>query len=934
MPAFLDSANGEIAVLLKINAGPNSFNASIVAKTIIPSQKHGFIINGLKSSSRISQRNIISLIEDKPSQVSEFRSFWISNVVYIKGQAEFIKRLAALPEVDFVVVNALLMLVEPVDTGLACDSQIGAEPGLDIIGARQAWGMGLTGQGSLVCNFDTGVKYSHPALMNKWRGSNGGSVSSSWFDLYTSTAFPDDINGHGTHTMGTMVGQDGPDTVGVAFNAQWIAAAVVDRGGGVQRTIADILAAFQWAADPDGNAATSNDMPDVINNSWGVPTGYLGACDQTFWEAIDNLEALGIVCLFAAGNEGPNPRSIRTPADRITSQFNSFSVGAVNGQTQEVASFSSRGPSGCDSLTIKPEVVAPGVSIRSCNLSNGYRTLSGTSMATPHVAGAVALLRQYNHQATVDQIKQALILGATDLGQTGEDNDYGYGLINIVNSLYHMPPPAHPFVHVLSMAVEDNGDGLAEPGEEISFSVRFENIGSNGNFNMNLVSVPPGIEEITGNEIISGGSHLDTTTALVFRLRLAQDLLPGQVLPFIIEFSSDSCTQRYPFSLVVADGSSPATATIANDLIQLSFSNFGQYGLGPNSLNPQPNGHGFRYPVGGDDFMREAALLISANGHVSDGARNLLNLPDNDFRPLSGGAPRVLSPGIYSDHDGLAAYSDSAAENPLGVRVTQRCFAWDGNYKFIDIEFVITNIGNAPLSDLRAALFCDWDLPLTSGADDIVGYDDALSLGYIQDNPTGLCMGIRSLTSAACSYRAINNQVDFAGGFSDSQKVQFISGGFAHTVDNVPGNYSHLIAVGPYDIAAGDSEVVAFAFVVGDSLADIREQAGQAFRMYPGLTGIGNDIDNLPRNIETSQNYPNPFNNNTTIEVKSTTPTHLLIYDITGRQVKSLFVERPGLSKIIWDGTNQKNESVSTGVYFYRLADEPSANVRKMMLLK
>lgn len=935
IPEFLENAESEVSVILKIVDGQsnNGSNFSLKYRDLTEQERHKLAIEAMKNIAYNSQLHILEQIEHNNKYVSECESFWITNVIYIKGVAGFIRYIASRDDVEYVFENLPLMLVEPVDSGIAADFNAGSEPGLDIIGAKTAWEMGLTGEGSIVCNFDTGVDGNHPALLPGWRGSNGGSVSESWFDPYTNTDFPVDRHGHGTHTMGTMVGLDGGDTVGVAFGAQWIAGAVVDRGGGVQRTIADILSAFQWAADPDGDPSTSDDMPDVINNSWGVPTGYLGPCNMTFWEAIDNVESLGIICLFAAGNEGPFSSTIRTPADRITTQFNSFAVGALNGQTLEIASFSSRGPSGCDSLTIKPEISAPGIGVRSCDNGGGYIAMSGTSMATPHIAGAVAILRQFNPYASPDQIKAALLAGATDLGLPGEDNSYGHGLLNILNSIYNMPPPDHPLMHVISVCVIDGDNGKADPGETISFGLTMENLGSASNIYAELTSLLPGAEVIESITDLGPMEHLDTVSAMAFEVYIPEDLTVGQQVPFGIEFFNSNWSQAYRFSIIIGGLTEPAVATITNDNLQMSFSNFGQYGLGEGSINPS-GGVGFRYPVGGTDFMYETALLITADGRVSDGARTIFNIPDDDFLPLPGGEPVVIQPGLYSDYDGFATYSDLLAEEPLGIFVTQRCFAWDGPFKFVTVEFSIKNVSGVPLNELRIGLFCDWDLPLSSGLDDVVGYDDVLSLGYVQDVATGWCVGVRAITSPASSYRAIDNQQDLIDGFSEEDKIQYMTEGFEQTQYSIPGNYSHLLTVGPYDIPDGDSEVVAFAFVVGESLDEIRYQADQAFWMYPGLTVVDNVNSRLPQNISLSQNYPNPFNNSTTINFTTPVPARLIIYDITGRRVRRFDIDQAKPTRIIWDGTNDYGQDVVSGVYFYRLISDGRDIVRKMILLK
>jgi hypothetical protein len=374
----------------------------------------------------------------------EYKTFWITNTVSIRASREDLEEIARLPEVEAIHPDLPVSLIEPLLGGTSGESAGSPESGLKTIGAPQAWRQGYTGEGRVVCNFDTGVDGDHPALTHRYRGNAATNSGACWFDPGTHTDHPTDQRGHGTHTMGIMCGAEAEDTVGVAIGAQWIAAGVVDRGGGMETTITDLLSAFEWAVDPDGDPETFDDVPDVINNSWGVPLSYHPACDQTFWEAIDNVEACGIVVVFAAGNEGPRAQSLRTPADRATSPTNSFSVGAVDAHNPDcpIAYFSSRGPSGCDGLTVKPELTAPGYSVRSCFLDESYVTFSGTSMAAPHVAGAVAILREFKPEATVEEIKIALMVTARDLGPSGEDNNYGWGLIDIPRAMAFLLDPS------------------------------------------------------------------------------------------------------------------------------------------------------------------------------------------------------------------------------------------------------------------------------------------------------------------------------------------------------------------------------------------------------------------------------------------------------------------------------------------------------------
>ncbi len=497
--------------------------------------------------------NFMSVLQASSGIVS-YKSFWIVNVVKVTGDSAVLHSLSEQPDVESAVEDLPIELIAPVEVREQVTSVTGPDSSLIAIKAPQAWAMGLDGSGSLVCNFDTGVEGAHVALSSKYRGNNGGNPGACWFDPFGNNVNPNDNNGHGTHTMGTMVGSDSSDTVGVAPGAQWIAAAVVDRGGGINETISDILSAFEWAADPDGDPNTTADVPDVVNNSWGIPLGYYPACEATFWEAIDDLEAAGVVCLFAAGNEGPNAGSIRIPADRIASTLNSFSVGAVDGHNVDfpVASFSSRGPSACDNISIKPEVTAPGVGIRSTSRTGGYTIMSGTSMATPHVAGAVAILRQFNPQATPSEIKLALMNSALDLGQPGEDNDYGWGMIDIKRAIYFMPTPPNPFIEIASSSI--SGDGLAIPGETFDLNITLENLGADAfGASANLVCTEPGVEILSGDFTFGQLAHGDTSAIHNWSILLPSDLNPGDDLEFELNISADGWTGQRHINIAVSD---------------------------------------------------------------------------------------------------------------------------------------------------------------------------------------------------------------------------------------------------------------------------------------------------------------------------------------------------------------------------------------------
>lgn len=373
-----------------------------------------------------------------------YTAYWITNALVVLAEADEIRRVARRADVAWVEPNFTVELIAPTSMAERGGQRgIGVPPGIRAVRAPEVWHeFGIDGAGTLVANLDTGVDGNHPALAARWRGAGGAHPwQECWLDvLGTNTEFPTDSQMHGTHVMGTITGLGAAtqDSVGVAPGARWIACNVIGEPAGAAFDN-DVLTAYQWFMDPDGDPATVDDVPDVVQNSWRVHSGggYTD-CDPRWWSAIDNCEAAGVVTTWSAGNEGPAPRTIGSPADRATTLTNAFSVGAVDATHYNwpypIASFSSRGPTECavpPERSTKPEVVAPGVDVYSSVPGGGYQGgWSGTSMAGPHVAGVVALVRQANPDLDVASVKDILMRTARDLGSPGEENTHGWGFID------------------------------------------------------------------------------------------------------------------------------------------------------------------------------------------------------------------------------------------------------------------------------------------------------------------------------------------------------------------------------------------------------------------------------------------------------------------------------------------------------------------------
>jgi bacillopeptidase F len=378
------------------------------------SKRDTLLVKALKAKAEATQGAYRVFLRNKGAR--QLHELWAINGIAATARVSVIRQLVSLPGIESIRLDSTL---EAPVTSLG--SAAPPEWNLNLVHAPELWSLGHSGAGVVVANMDTGVDAAHPDLAAQWRGG-----SNSWYDPHGEHATPYDGHGHGTQTMGVMVGGGaGGTAIGMAPDARWIAAKIFNDAG--VASYSSIHLAFQWLLDPDGDMNTV-DAPDVVNASWGL-AGVAGLCITEFSADIEALKTAGISVAFAAGNDGPAPLTSVSPANNPQV----FSAGAIDAALA-IASFSSRGQSACDG-TIFPKLVAPGVNINTADLSFGglplYAVVSGTSFAAPHAAGAMALLAGAFPSAGVTQIEAALTQSAHDLGVAGEDNSYGYGLADV-----------------------------------------------------------------------------------------------------------------------------------------------------------------------------------------------------------------------------------------------------------------------------------------------------------------------------------------------------------------------------------------------------------------------------------------------------------------------------------------------------------------------
>lgn len=419
-------------------------------------EKGQFVFEKLRSVADRSQARARVFLHEKRAFAN---SFFVANLMAVKGDISLIKSLAEFPEIARIEPD-LEMKLQFFDEKNTVSERGGPEWGLQKIGADSVWAMGITGQGVTVAGEDTGYDWQHPALRDHYRGWNGAIADHNynWHDAIHEISplawdtlnpcglnlqAPCDDNNHGTHTMGTMIGDDGAgNQIGVAPGARWMACRNMERGNGRPSTYIECFQFFLAPTDLAGEKPEPTRAPHVINNSWYCSESE--GCDSTFdakimQTVIENLQLAGIVVVISNGNAGPNCETTTLPA-----LFEpSFSVGATR-QDDTIAGFSSRGAAFFDGKKmIKPNVSAPGVNVRSSIRNGEYAFFGGTSMAGPHVAGAVALIISANPdlagqvEVIENIIEQTAVRKFSEQDCSGVDsgvfpnNIYGWGRIDV-----------------------------------------------------------------------------------------------------------------------------------------------------------------------------------------------------------------------------------------------------------------------------------------------------------------------------------------------------------------------------------------------------------------------------------------------------------------------------------------------------------------------
>ncbi len=625
-PWVLDhTANGQTAEYLVVLADQADFSAAYSMSTKL--EKGRYVRDVLWNKARSTQGPIIGLLNQRGVQ---YRSFYIVNMLWVKGDFNLAMELAARPDVARIEGNPVIHNNLPVALPASITAQPEApstvEPGVNYVMAPQVWALGYTGQGVVIGGADTGVRWTHNAIKPHYRGWDGVTANHdyNWHDsIHDSVGNPcgndspapcDDFF-HGTHTIGTAIGDDGgTNQIGVAPGAKWIGCRNMDAGNGTPARYSECFE-FWLAPYPVGGTPAQGDpslAPDITTNSWSCPTSE-GCSAGTLLLGVQAQLAAGINTVVAAQNSGPNCSTITDPPGIYAE---CYSVGALTTGTDTLASFSSRGPITVDgSNRLKPDISAPGTSTRSAtNTSDtAYTTASGTSMATPHTAGVTALLLSARPAYRQNPLAQRTVLNNSAVhinsslcssNGTYPNNLFGYGRVNALAAYNYVglvsgvSRKTHGAAGTFDIPLVLGGDPSVEcrsSGGNHTFVFTFNNALMSGS-----ATVTAGVGTVSGSPVISGNTMTVDLTGVA----------DVQRLTLTLQNVTDTSSQVMPDTAVtvkflVADTSNNGVVN-ASDIAQTK----GQVGSLVTSAN-------FRQDVNVSGTLTSADVTIvkANNGH-------------------------------------------------------------------------------------------------------------------------------------------------------------------------------------------------------------------------------------------------------------------------------------------------------------------------------
>lgn len=800
------------------------------------------------------------------------------------------------------------------------DSAISSQYAIAKIQAEAAWGINSTtsrGDTNVIIGItDTGIDPNHPDLKNNIKHNYGDPIdgidndNDGFTDNFSGWDFGENDNDptynkspHGLIVSGIAAAStdNGIGVAGIAFNCKFLPVKILDTAGVITSGYEGIV----YAAD-QGCA--------IINCSWGGNgAGQLGQDVITY--ATINKNALVVA---AAGNdasdEGFYPAAYQ------------YVINVANTNHADSLSVSSN-------YGYNIDVCAPGEAILSTGSGNSYSAHTGTSLSSPCVAGAAAIIKSFYPSYTALQIGEQLKTTCDDIYPVNEPiytGKLGSGRINLFNALTQNSSPAL----VMSLRNQtDNNNDLFFANDTIKITGNYTNYLAPASNVIATLSTASSFVNILDSTTVLGAI---ATLAVVnnttdpFKFIILPDAPPNQQIVFKLTYTDATTSYVHSeyFTLTINVG----YLNIAVNDVALSVTDNGRIGY---HEDDQTGGLGFTY-MNGSSLFCEAGLMVGDNGaQISDGLRSYYISTDNDFRSVT--TIEEITPSVHSNFDADVTFNDLFASIPLPVSIHHTAFAWnsEGNRKYVILKYVIKNISSIQLVNLYAGIFADWDIDALSFASNRISFDAANKMSYTYyTGSNATYAGIKLLSnSAPVVHYAIDNLVGGSGGVDlktggyegDEKYVTLSTNRHNAGVAGSGNDVIDVLSSGPFIMEVGDSVEVAFALIAGDSLLDIQTSAINAQKKYEGIANIRADDDH------TMVVYPNPTKGRSIIDiyVPQETMVELKIVNIFGQAINTVVSEKmlPGPHRIVYETL-----SLASGCYYYQLTMGDKRQIKKLIV--
>lgn len=739
------------------------------------------------------------------------------------------------------------------------------------INAYNAWNLSKGDTNVVIGITDTGAELTHSDLQSniKYNFNDPIDMIDNDGDTYVDNFRGWDVgmndndptwqgNPHGVHVSGIAAAatDNAVGVAGIGFNCKFLPVKIADGAG----NLVSAYEGIKYAADHGCK---------VINCSWGGPGGGQYGQDICTYATI-NKDALVVA---AAGNNGADQLFYPAAYDYV--------LAVANTQANDVVNVSSN-------YGYFIDICAPGTNINATWTSNGYSSQTGTSMASPVVAGAAALVRSYFPAYTAMQAGERLKITADNINSlpinSSRLNKLGTGRVNLFRAL---SDPAAPSVLFQNIQVTDKNDEFYIGGDTLSIGGLFANyLAPTAALGATLVSLSAqatAINDVQTLGVINTLASISNTNT-PYKFVLSGTFASNAPITFRLDMKDGSYTASQFFTVY-------ANADYLNIYINDVGTTATSKGkIGYNQDN-QSQGLGFIYQ--GTNLLWDAGLLIGVDStKVSDVVRGTSASSDTDFNVMNT-ISRVTT-GTKSDFDTYAKFNDNVSSTPIGVEVEQRNYAWSAtpNKKFVIWEYVIKNTSAVSYNNLYAGICADWDIDATTFANNKSAYDVTNKMGYSWcTNAAGKYAGIKLLTSTGAPvFHAIDNIAGGGGGFDiyssgyptdvkyKTLKTNRLTAGGASTGNDV----INVMSSGPHSLAPAQSVTVAFALIAGDDLNDLQTSAGNAQIKYDA---IFSGINELKDEVNFVRMYPNPATNSLSFDVKEKALVNIEVFDATGKLV-------------------------------------------------